>query len=402
MSEDNINKDSNFDKLDLAQAKTLRLKAVTTAKTIVFKVGSAVLATAKGLDQELMHNLAAQMTEILKAKKGRRLVLVTSAAVAAGRAVLSELGFDLSNQGLSAKQATAAIGQARLMQAWDQAFRAVGLATAQVLLTREDLQARQRFLNVRNTFAELLQWQILPIVNENDTVSVKELKFGDNDSLASLLANLVGADLVVNLTSAKGVKAEDPSKNPEAPILKFITKIEELDLNKICGSKTLVGTGGMYSKLKAARRTAQIGVPTLILPGREPLIIKRAFETTSDLGTFVCQAKNTVPRRKYWLAYQTEPRGSLSLDQGAAHALLQEGASLLPGGITKVSGTFQKGDLVAVSFNDEEIAVGLSNYSSQELAKIRGLKRHEVAAILGNAHYPEVIHRDNLLLHAVV
>ena len=228
------------------------------AHCIVFKVGSEVIS-----------HLAAQMADIWKARSGRRIVLVTSAAVAAGRSVLRKLGQDAEKTGLSARQAIAAIGQCQLMQAWDEAFTAHGLATAQVLLTREDLRVRQHFLNVRNTFAELMDWGILPIVNENDTVSVQELKFGDNDNLSSLLANLVHADLVVNLTQAPGVKASDPQKNPEAPVLEHIADIASLDITKICGSKSNVGTGGMYSKLKAARRTAQIGVPTLILAGKK-------------------------------------------------------------------------------------------------------------------------------------
>ncbi|MBR3664214.1 MAG: glutamate 5-kinase [Desulfovibrio sp.] len=381
------------------QERALVLKE---AHCIVFKVGSAVLTNTQGLDNEVISHLAAQMADIWKARLGRRIVLVTSAAVAAGRSVLRKLGQDAEKTGLSARQAIAAIGQCQLMQAWDEAFTAHGLATAQVLLTREDLRVRQHFLNVRNTFAELMDWGILPIVNENDTVSVQELKFGDNDNLSSLLANLVHADLVVNLTQAPGVKASDPQKNPEAPVLEHIADIASLDITKICGSKSNVGTGGMYSKLKAARRTAQIGVPTLILPGRQKDILTLAFHGQSGLGTYIQPNRDIVSRRKYWLAYQTDPCGILFVDQGAASALLHDGRSLLPGGICRVEGNFQEGALVAIRKDDEEIGVGLSNYSSQQIARIMGLKRHEVAAILGDAHYPDVIHRDNLLLHAVV
>ncbi|MBQ7739564.1 MAG: glutamate 5-kinase [Desulfovibrionaceae bacterium] len=382
--------------------KIERNQTLAYAKTIVFKVGSAVIANDCGLNLELMQHLASQMETVWQKLPSRRLILVTSAAVAAGKAILRQFKNDAISSGLSARQAVAAIGQAQLMQAWDKTFLPFNRPTAQVLLTREDLKARQHFLNIRNTLAELLEWQVLPIVNENDTVSVQELKFGDNDTLASLLVNLVDADLCVNLTSAKGLYAEDPAKNPKAPIVDHLSDVARIDLNQICGSKTNVGTGGMYSKLKAARRTAQIGVPTLILPGKEPDIIVKAFEPNSTLGTWICRQKDILPRRKYWLAYQSEPQGELFLDHGAVKALLEEGRSLLPQGIQKITGIFPKGALVKIWGDGEEIGVGLSNYSSADLSKILGLKRIEVAAFLGDAHYPSVIHRDNMVLHAVI
>ena len=315
--------------------------------------------------------------------------------------------------GLAARQAAAAVGQGQLMQSWDKVFLAHGMPTAQVLLTRDDLRARQRFLNARNTFAELLQWGVLPIVNENDTVSISELKFGDNDCLASLLVNLVEADLFINLTSSSGVLAADPQKHPDAPVMDHIDDVAALDLGQLCGGKTSVGTGGMYSKLLAARRAAQLGVPTLILPGREPAVIGRAFAAAGacsapaghepfDRGTWVRPAHHAIARRKFWLAYQSDPAGSVHVDDGAARALLHKGGSLLPGGVRAVEGGFQCGGLVRVLHNGESIGVGLSNYSAPDLKKIMGLKRHEVAAILGDAHYPEVIHRDNLLLDAAI
>ena len=382
-----------------------RDRVTAQARTIIVKVGSAVLTNTTGLDGGIMHALARQLTAIKAAgAKERRLILVTSAAVAAGRAVLAAHNHDLAADatGLSARQAVAAIGQCQLMRVWDEAFARHDIPTAQVLLTREDLRARQRFLNARNTFAELLAWGVLPIVNENDTVSVQELKFGDNDSLSSLLANLVGADLCVNLTSAPGVRAADPRTDPDAPILDHIDDAAALDLNRMCGGKTTVGTGGMYSKLRAARRSAQIGVPTLILPGRETDILTRAFAPGSRTGTWVRPSKHAISRRKFWLAYQAEPAGAVVIDDGAADALLHKGGSLLPGGIRSVEGSFQKGALVSVRHGGRDVGVGLTNYTAAELKKIMGLKRIEVAAVLGDAHYPEVIHRDNLLLDAAV
>ena len=379
-----------------------RNTVLASAHTIVFKVGSAVLTDDAGLLQDRMQHLADQMIAVRDMLPKRRIILVTSAAVAAGKALLRSMQKSCDAQGLSARQAIAAIGQCQLMQVWDQAFRRHGCLTAQVLLTREDLRVRQHFLNIRNTFAELLLLGVLPIVNENDTVSVQELKFGDNDSLASLLVNLVNADLCVNITSATGVRAEDPQKNPDAEILEYIQDIAHLDITRMCGSKTNVGTGGMYSKLRAARRTAQIGVPTLILPGKQENAICEAFTPDSRLGTWVCKEPKTISRRKYWLAYQSDPLGTLFIDAGAAQALLHEGRSLLPGGINKIEGSFQTGALVRIVYDTHEIGVGLTNYSAQEISRIMGLKRHEVAAYLGNAHYPDVIHRDNLLLNAVL
>ena len=416
-----------------------RARVLSQARVVVVKVGSAVLTDASGLNSQVLEGLAAQLAFLrdlpltgedaasagqpepaphatdasAPAQGARRIVLVSSGAVAAGRAALASRGRAVEPTGLSARQAAAAVGQGQLMQAWDKVFLAYGMPTAQVLLTRDDLRARQRVLNARNTFAELLQWGVLPIVNENDTVSISELKFGDNDCLASLLVNLVEADLFINLTSSSGVLAADPQKHPDAPVMDHIDDVAALDLGQLCGGKTSVGTGGMYSKLLAARRAAQLGVPTLILPGREPAVIGRAFAAAGacsapaghepfDRGTWVRPAHHAIARRKFWLAYQSDPAGSVHVDDGAARALLHKGGSLLPGGVRAVEGGFQCGGLVRVLHNGESIGVGLSNYSAPDLKKIMGLKRHEVAAILGDAHYPEVIHRDNLLLDAAI
>jgi glutamate 5-kinase len=225
-----------------------------------------------------------------------------------------------------------------------------------------------------------------------------------NDQLASLLLNLVEADLYINLTSADGVLAINPEKaapGESVPFLECIEDIAHLDIEALCGAKTSVGTGGMQSKLMAARRAAQLGVPTLILPGRRADILDRAF-AGEKAGTWVCPCEHTVSRRKYWMAYQSDPQGTLFVDEGAARALEEKGSSLLPGGIRAVEGRFEPGAMVLVACGDTQIGVGLSNYSSEELDRIKGLKRSEVAEILGDVHYPEVIHRDNLLLHAAV
>ena len=279
-----------------------KAQALARARVVVIKVGSAVLTDAQGLSTPVLESLARQMAALRTAPDGheRRLVLVSSGAVAAGRAVLRAHGHSGETSGLSARQAAAAVGQGQLMRAWDEVFRAYDFPTSQVLLTRDDLRARQRFLNARNTFAELMDWGVLPIVNENDTVSVSELKFGDNDCLASLLVNLIGADLYINLTSAPGVYAANPQEVPDAGILECVEDVAGLDLGRMCGGKTSVGTGGMYSKLQAARRAAQLGVPTLILPGRETDVLARAFGGEA-VGTWVRPEEHAIPRRKFWL-----------------------------------------------------------------------------------------------------
>lgn len=385
--------------------RSVRRQILASAETVVIKVGSAVLADKNGLNAGTMSALADQIARLKNSiPGGRRLVLVSSGAVAAGRALLAENGRQVETTGLAARQAAAAVGQGQLMRAWSRAFAAHGIPVAQVLLTRDDLRSRQRFLNARNTFAELLQWDVLPVVNENDTVSVSELKFGDNDCLASLLVNLVGAGLFINLTSASGVFDSDPASDPQATVMEHIENVAAINLNGLCGSKTAVGTGGMHSKLLAARRAAQIGVPTMILPGREPGILDRAFASQDESlpGTWVSAASHQITRRKFWLAYQSDPAGTVTVDDGAAKAITEKGGSLLPGGITAVDGNFQEGALVRISHAGQSLGVGLSNYNAAGLRKIMGKKRHEVAAILGDAHYPEVIHRDNLLLEAAI
>ena len=377
-----------------------RKKLLSSARTIVVKVGSAVLTTSAGLHLSVLYNLVEQLARLVQA--GHRVCLVSSGAVAAGRTAIAGRGCVV--EGVSGKQALAAIGQGRLMREYEHAFAAQGMVCAQVLLTRDDLRSRTRFLNARNTFMNLLDWGVVPIVNENDTVAVQELKFGDNDQLASLLLNLVEGDLYINLTSADGVMAANPETavpGESIPFLECIEDIAHLDIDALCGGKTSVGTGGMQSKLMAARRAAQLGVPTLILPGRRADILDRAF-SGEKVGTLVWPSEQIVSRRKYWVAYQSEPQGTIFVDEGAARALEEKGSSLLPGGITRVEGNFEPGALVRVDCGERHIAVGLTNYSAEDLARIKGLKRLEVAAVLGDAHYPEVIHRDNMLIHAAV
>lgn len=374
-----------------------RTQVLANAKRILIKVGSAVLTSAEGLDQRMISRLADQIAALHD--RGLNIVLVSSGAVAAGRGVLSRLHLGAH---LPERQAASAIGQSRLMHAYDEAFERFGKVTAQILLTKDDLRSRTRFLNARHTFQTLLAWRAIPIVNENDSVAVQELKFGDNDSLASLLLNMVEADLFVNLTSARGVFDDNPDDNPAARCLQCIPNILSMDPGKLCRGKTGVGTGGMYSKLLAARRAAQLGVPTLIVSGKEKFSLEKVFDGEM-LGTWVVPQAKSISRRKFWLAYNQDPDGALMVDPGAARALEQEGKSLLPAGIAGVEGHFGIGALVRIVDQDgRSLGVGLTNYKAAEVRRIKGKKTSEIVGIIGQCPYPEVIHRDNLLLNVAL
>ena len=370
-----------------------RQQVMSQARRVVVKVGSAVLAGPDGINPAVIASLARQISELAAA--GYQVLLVSSGAVAAGRAVLGER-YDPTF--LPHRQAASAIGQSRIMHAYDQEFARHGRIAAQVLLTRDDLDNRERYLNLRNALSTLFDLGAVPVVNENDCVAIAELVYGDNDCLAGLLVGTVGAELFVNLTSARGVFAENPDDNPAAAPMECIDNIGELDLDALCGAKTTLGTGGMYSKLLSARRVAQLGVPTLILAGREEGALTRALAGEA-LGTFVLSGCKPIPRRKFWLAYHHDPQGTLTIDDGAVRALRDGGKSLLPAGIVDVDGDFPVAAMVKVAtLAGEVIGVGLSNYAAADVRKIMGLKSSRIAQVLGEAAYAEAVHRDNLLL----
>ena len=372
-----------------------RAAALGAARRVVVKVGSAVLAGPEGLDGAVIDDLAAQIAGLHG--RGLDVVLVSSGAVAAGRRVVG-----VASRDLPSRQAASAVGQSRLMHAWDQAFGSRGIVTAQVLLTHDGLEMRDRFLNALNTFRTLLSWRAVPVVNENDTVAVQELVFGDNDTLASLVLNVVEADLLVSLTSARGVFACNPAEHPDAAPLSCIEDIAAMDVEGVCSGKTADGSGGMYAKLLAARRAAQLGVPTLILAGREPQAMARAF-AGEDLGTWVRPAEKKISRRKFWLAYNNTPAGALVVDAGAVRALREGGKSLLPAGIRAVEGEFEPGSLVRiVDQAGLAVGVGLTNYSAEDLRRIMGRHSSQIESVLGGCAYPEAVHRDDLLLDAAI
>ncbi|MGQ9692805.1 MAG: glutamate 5-kinase [Thermaceae bacterium] len=358
------------------------------AKTLVVKVGSAVLAGERGLDLEAMAHLAEEIASLKG--EGRRLLLVSSGAVAAG---MHHLGLPRPKD-MPTKQALAAVGQPLLMEAWRKVFRPFGIEVAQVLLTAEDLENRGRYLNARGTLETLLELGILPIINENDTVAFEEIRFGDNDQLSAQVAALVGADLLLLLSDVDALYEEDPKKNPNAKPIREVHRVEEV--LGLAGEGNPLGSGGMKSKLLSAKRAADVGIPTLLLAGRGKVLL-RALKG-EVLGTYF-HAQGRYRGKKAWLYHLRRPRGEVVVDRGAARALREQGASLLPAGIREVRGRFGQGEPVRILDEEgREIGVGLANYAAEEVLQIMGRKTAEIESILGYRYTDEVIHRNHMVL----
>jgi glutamate 5-kinase len=284
------------------------------------------------------------------------------------------------------------------MWAYERAFERVGHQVAQVLLTHQDLADRRRFLNARHTLTTLLEFSVIPIVNENDTVSVEEIRFGDNDTLAGEVAHLIDADLLIILSDVDGLFTEDPRKNPSAALMPLVTEITEEIERRAGGSSKVEGTGGMATKIKAAKHVATYGVATLIINGEKTGLLPSVFDG-AEIGTLVLPTQKRLPSRKHWIAYTLRARGQVCVDDGAVDALVRRGKSLLPSGVVRIDGEFQAGDPVTcVDGHGKEFAKGLVNFSSAVLEKIKGLKTADVRQAVGAQEYEEVIHRDNLVL----
>ncbi|MDR1396423.1 MAG: glutamate 5-kinase [Desulfarculales bacterium] len=374
-----------------------RLDIVNKWRRIIVKVGSAVITSGAGLDRRRIYLLANQLAKLLAAKI--QVVLVTSGAVASGRAKVREIVKGLE-RGLSIpqKQAAAALGQAGLMQTYEQALEVHGLLAAQILLTAADLRNRERYHNVSNTFDTLLEWGAVPIVNENDSVVVQEIKLGDNDNLAAMLTNLLSADLFINLTNVDGLFDSDPRTNAQAKLLNLVERVEAGHLASASSHPGLMGTGGILSKIKAADQAGKSGAYTIIANGLLDDVLPRLL-AGEEIGTLFLPAPRHYPRRKHWIAFASQQEGEIVIDSGAARALQENGRSLLAAGIKEVRGIFQAGGALRVlDQNNTLIGVGLTNYGSQEMSLIMGLNSRQIAARLGRDDIPEAIHRDNLVL----
>jgi len=372
--------------------EAVRRRYLEEVKRVVLKLGSAVLTGPEGLNLPLMKRLAAEIAWLRRSE--RQIVVVSSGAVAAG---LRKLGLSDRPAGIPQQQAVAAAGQSSLMQTYEAAFADHGLKVAQILLTHDDLANRRRFLNARNTLFTLLQWGVVPIINENDTVATEELKFGDNDHLAALICNLVEADFLILLTDTEGLYARDPREDPGAPLIPMIEVTDPL-LKTAAGRRPgRWGRGGMVSKIQAAKKAGAAGIPSLIANGLRPGILESIF-AFEEVGTLFVPQEHRLSSRQYWLAYNVSPEGALLVDSGAREALVR-GKSLLPAGIVEVFGGFGKG--AAVQLMDPEgqtFGVGLTNYSSRDINRIKGRRTQEIAQALGHEDIAEVIHRDNLVI----
>ena len=364
------------------------------SKRWVIKVGSAlVTANGRGLDREAFGAWVRQIAALRAA--GKEVVLVSSGAVAEG---MNRLGWRKRPHAVHELQAAAAVGQMGLIQAYESRFQEHGLHTAQILLTHEDLADRERYLNARSTLRSLLALGVIPVVNENDTVATDEIRFGDNDTLAALVANLVEADLLVILTDQEGMYEQDPRANPDAV---FISEAQAGDprlLAMASGTGGALGRGGMATKVQAAARAARSGTATLIAHGRGEDVLQ-AIAAGQELGTLFHPATSPMAARKRWLAGHLQARGRLVLDDGAVRVLRESGRSLLPVGVARVEGAFQRGELVICQAGDgTEVARGLVNYSAEEARRIIGQPSDRIESLLGYVDEPELIHRDNLVL----
>jgi glutamate 5-kinase len=380
--------------IDREEGLYFRQTLFDKARRVVIKVGSAILTDENGMNLDVIDNLAKEIAFLHNS--GREVILVSSGAVAAGRRKISYTPqYEI---GIREKQALAAIGQSVLMHTYDMAFGKYGQKIAQILLTHSDLAHRDRYLNVRNTINTLFQFGIIPIINENDTVSVEELRFGDNDTLGALVSNLIEADMFICLTDVVGLYNGNPNSDPEARPIYTVTDVTP-EIEAMAGNvKSALGTGGMQSKIRAAKMVAVGGGSSFIGPGREKNILQHLF-SGEMIGTFFLPRSTKLPSRKHWIAYVLKPKGKLILDSGACVALKKKGKSLLPSGILEVLGGFGLGD--SVECCDQEgnvIAVGLINYAAADVIKIKGQKTEKIFEILGYKDSDEVMHRDNLVV----
>lgn len=369
---------------------------LATAHRIVVKVGSSLVTNdGRGLDHQALNRWASEIAAL--AQLGKQVVLVSSGAIAEG---VARLGWPKRPSALHALQAAAAVGQMGLVEAYERCFRQHQLKTAQILLTHEDLADRTRYLNARTTLLTLLSLGVIPIINENDTVATTEIKFGDNDTLGALVTNLIDADVLVILTDQRGLYSADPRKHPDAYFIDEATAgAAELEA-MAGGAGSGVGTGGMFTKIIAAKRAARSGASTIIASGREEHVLTR-LAAGEAIGTQLTAGQSRIAARKQWLADHLQVRGSLMIDAGAAQALTRQGTSLLPIGVTALEGDFLRGDMVrCVAPDGTEVARGLVNYAAADARRILRLPTSQIEAALGFIDEPELIHRDNLVVLA--
>jgi len=362
------------------------------AKRIVVKVGTSSLTTNYRLDPAKVEKLT---TEIVALKQqGKEVILVTSGAIGAG---IGKLDLKQRPRDIKVLQATAAVGQNILMSTYDHYFAAHGQTIAQILLTYGAFFNRQRYLNLRNTLSTLLKFGVIPIINENDTVAVDEIKLGDNDNLSALVASNLGADLLIILTDTEGLYTHNPQRDKNAQLIPVVTEITP-EIEQTAGKGRKAGIGGMTTKLQAAKVVMQAGIPLVIANGREERVLLRILEG-ERIGTLFLSETKVMNGRRHWIGFAATPKGKIMVDEGAKRALIENGVSLLASGITGVEKTFKSGETVSiVDAEGVEFARGISNYSSSEIALIKGAQSREIEQILGRKGYTEVVYRGNMVL----
>ena len=369
-----------------------RKKFIINCKRIVVKCGSAVLTDENNkLDENIIENIAENVSKLFL--KNYNIAIVSSGAVAAGRGILN---FEPKN--LVEKQALASIGQIALMQKYKNFFNKFNIEIAQILLTHDDFKDRKRYLHIKENIEKLISLKVVPIINENDSVVVDEIKFGDNDTLAAMFSGLFNADLLILLTDIDGFYDSNPKKNQSARLIESVKKIDEKIIKIAESTPSKLGTGGMKSKIEAVDKATRLGIPVIIANGKHQNIILKILNG-EFYGTFFYPKKNRIKSRKYWLLYSTKSRGKVIIDDGAVKALLDGGKSLLPIGISKIEGNFQEGDVVDIMDKDGKIiGKGISYYSSDDLEKIKGIESYQIKEILGYKFSDEAIHRNNLAI----
>ena len=369
-------------------------RELTRIRRLVVKVGSGLItAREAGLDPGRIGALADELAAVRH--HGTEVALVSSGAVVAG---MARLRLQVRPRSIPEKQAAAAVGQSALMEHYETAFARHGVTVAQILLTQADVSARARYLNARNTLTTLLGYGVVPIINENDTVAVEEIKFGDNDNLSALVAQLIDADLLVLLTDVDGLYTSDPSRDPQARKLDTVEAVTPEIERLVWSDADRVAVGGMATKLQAAQKAAASGVPMVIASGREPGTLARVLRG-EPVGTYFPPRADRLAARKRWIAFAVPPQGRLLVDAGARQALIERGKSLLPSGVVDIEGDFDAGEVVALCAADgKEFARGLVNFDAQELRTIRRAKTTEIESLLGYKSFDEVVHRDNLVV----
>ncbi|HNY66313.1 MAG TPA: glutamate 5-kinase [Deltaproteobacteria bacterium] len=364
-------------------------------RRVLIKIGSQALSTGTGLNNRMIERLCDELS--LLRDQGREFALVSSGAIAQGRAIMKITDPSIA---LSRKQALAAIGQGSLIRAYTDAFRRYGYTAAQILITRDDLDDRHRYLNIRNTFTALFELGAIPIINENDTVSVEEIQFTDNDMLSAMIIPLVEPQALIILTDTEGVYLDDPRRNPDAQLLPEIRDIRTMEIKTSNGQAGALGRGGMTSKVKAAYHASMLGIPTVIASAYTQHVISRVLGG-EEIGTLVHPRKRTsrLRQKDHWISFVTRPKGRVIVDKGAASVVLNNGKSLLPVGVVGVQGMFRAGDPIEIADESGEvIAVGLSNYTTDEIMKVKGANTSQVCAILDKECDEEVVHRNNMIL----